>query len=140
MRDCFVEPTREGLAALAERGLDDEVLMLNLLRFRSVADYSQHPQLAPAETTSGQEAYKTYLRHTRPFVEAVGGTVKHTAALSGYLIGPPDESWDLALIVHYPTLAAFMAFVTNPAYLAGTGHRTAAVEDSRLLPLFPSRL
>jgi hypothetical protein len=29
----------------------------------------------------------------------------------------------------------FMAFASNPAYLAGIGHRVAALEDSRLLPL-----
>jgi hypothetical protein len=28
-----------------------------------------------------------------------------------------------------------MAFAAHDAYLAGLGHRTAAVEDSRLLPL-----
>jgi len=28
-----------------------------------------------------------------------------------------------------------MAFAANQAYLAGMGHRTAAIEDSRLLPL-----
>jgi hypothetical protein len=30
---------------------------------------------------------------------------------------------------------AFLAFASHDAYLAGLGHRTAAVEDSRLLPL-----
>ena len=29
----------------------------------------------------------------------------------------------------------FMAFASNPAYLSGIGHRQAALEDSRLLPL-----
>jgi hypothetical protein len=28
-----------------------------------------------------------------------------------------------------------MEFASNTAYLAGMGHRTAALEDSRLLPL-----
>jgi hypothetical protein len=28
-----------------------------------------------------------------------------------------------------------MAFASNQEYLAGLGHRTAALEDSRLLPL-----
>jgi hypothetical protein len=28
-----------------------------------------------------------------------------------------------------------MAFASNAEYLAGIGHRTAALEDSRLLPL-----
>jgi hypothetical protein len=28
-----------------------------------------------------------------------------------------------------------MAFASNPEYLSGIGHRLAALEDSRLLPL-----
>jgi hypothetical protein len=30
---------------------------------------------------------------------------------------------------------AFLAFASDPKYLAGMGHRAAALEDSRLLPL-----
>lgn len=33
------------------------------------------------------------------------------------------------------SVASFLAFATNKEYLAGIGHRTAALEDSRLLPL-----
>ena len=32
-------------------------------------------------------------------------------------------------------LDAFIAFATNADYVAGLGHRIAALEDSRLLPL-----
>ena len=36
-------------------------------------------------------------------------------------------------------LESFLAFATEPAYLAGMGHRTAALEDSRQLPLIEER-
>jgi hypothetical protein len=32
-------------------------------------------------------------------------------------------------------VASFLEFASNPDYLAGIGHRLAALEDSRLLPL-----
>jgi hypothetical protein len=51
-----------------------------------------------------------------------------------FLIGP-DEHWDMAMLVRQQSVASFMAFAANDAYLAGIGHRTAAIEDSRLLPL-----
>ena len=41
------------------------------------------------------------------------------------------------MLVRQHSVAAFLAFASNEAYLAGMGHRTAAVEDSRLLPLAP---
>jgi hypothetical protein len=33
------------------------------------------------------------------------------------------------------SVESFMAFASNPKYLAGIGHRTAAISDSRLLPI-----
>ncbi len=109
--------------------------MLNLLRFRATADYSAAPDLAPAEPISGAEAYQRYVEHTRPFLEASGGTLLFLGSGGDYLIGPPHERWDLAMLVRHHSPEAFRAFASNTAYLAGLGHRQAAVEDSRLLPL-----
>jgi len=52
-----------------------------------------------------------------------------------FLIGPQGERWDRALLVRQKSVEAFMAFATDEGYLAGIGHRTAAVADTRLLPL-----
>ena len=53
-----------------------------------------------------------------------------------YFIGPDDERWDIAMLVRQSSLESFQVFVSNPGYLAGVGHRTAAVVDTRLLPLY----
>ena len=39
------------------------------------------------------------------------------------------------MLVQQTSLQEFFAFASNEAYLAGMGHRIAAVEDSRLLPV-----
>ena len=52
-----------------------------------------------------------------------------------WLIGPDGERWDRVMLVRQKSVAAFMAFAADEAYLAGIGHRTAALADSRLLPL-----
>ena len=52
-----------------------------------------------------------------------------------FLIGPTDERWDAAMLIRQSSLASFLAFASNADYLKGLGHRTAALEDSRLLPL-----
>lgn len=52
-----------------------------------------------------------------------------------FLIGPEHEKWDLVMLVRQSSAESFLAFAENKDYLAGLGHRTAAVEDSRLLPL-----
>jgi uncharacterized protein (DUF1330 family) len=109
--------------------------MLNLLRFRELADYSAFPELAPAQQISGREAYDRYVRHTTPSLTASGGSVEFFGTGGHHFIGPPDERWDAIMLVKQASVEDFFAFATNQEYLAGIGHRTAALEDSRLLPI-----
>ena len=131
----FLEPTQESGAALFAREITGQVVMLNLLRFRDVADYSASPELAPPEPVSGHDAYQAYMDHTLPFLIASGGEVLFLGEGGNYLIGPQEEQWDMVLLVRHKSLEGFMAFAKNEGYLAGMGHRTAALEDSRLLPI-----
>ncbi|MCB0154298.1 MAG: DUF1330 domain-containing protein [Anaerolineae bacterium] len=135
MSERFLEVTPEAGAALFSRHISGEVVMLNLLRFREVADYTEFPDLAPSEPISGRAAYQKYIDHTRPFLEKSGGELLFLGEGGQFLIGPPDEPWDLMMLVRQNSLADFMAFASDEAYLAGMGHRTAALLDSRLLPL-----
>lgn len=117
------------------RGIGGKVVMLNLLRFRDVADYSAAPELAPDAPITGEAAYLLYMKHTLPHLEKSGGRLLFYGRGGPFLIGPTDERWDAAMLVEQSSVAAFMAFASNSEYLAGMGHRAAAVEDSRLLPL-----
>ncbi|WP_244427082.1 DUF1330 domain-containing protein [Methyloferula stellata] len=132
---CYLEPTQEAGRAFFMRGIKGEVVMLNLLRFRDVADYSANPELAPPTPISGAEAYDRYIAHTLPYLKKSGGDLLFMGTGGQFLIGPDDESWDLALLVRQRSVESFMAFAADEAYLAGLGHRTAAVADTRLLPL-----
>jgi hypothetical protein len=44
------------------------------------------------------------------------------------------------MLVRQRSVDTFLAFASNEAILVGLGHRTAAVEDSRLLPLVETPL
>lgn len=133
-----IEPTADQLRDLLARDLDGPVEMLNLLRFREVADYSRSPELAPDEDISGPEAYAEYSRHTMHRLAAVGADVVQMGRGAAPLIGPADERWDLVLVVRYPSVEAFTSMTSDPGYLATVGHRTAALADSRLFPLAPT--
>lgn len=85
-------------AALIGRQIEGPIPMLNLLRFRDIADCAADPEPGPDEPISGAEAYRRYAQHTMPYVLESGSEV---------------ESW----------------------YLECLGHRTAALEDSLLLPI-----
>jgi uncharacterized protein (DUF1330 family) len=109
--------------------------MLNLLRFRDVADYSCAPELAPATAIRGVDAYQRYLESARPFLESVGGELVFLGRGGPMLIGPPDERWDAVLLIRQRSVGDFMTFATNEGYQKILGHRTAALADSRLLPM-----
>ncbi|HVN42186.1 MAG TPA: hypothetical protein VMT50_05330 [Steroidobacteraceae bacterium] len=132
---AYLEPTQEAGRAFFTRGLTGRVVMLNLLRFRATADYSAAPLLAPPSPISGEAAYRHYMEHTRPYLERSGGEVLFFGRGGAFLIGPENERWDAALLVRQASPAAFLAFASDAEYLTGIGHRIAALEDSRLLPL-----
>lgn len=129
-----VEPEPAQLAGLGALDPGAPVVMLNLLRFREVADYSAHPDLAPGEPISGADAYRRYGDAVQDHLVQAGAAIEYLATAGPAVIGPPDERWDMVVLVRYPDPGAFVTMVTNPAYLALSGHRTAALADSRLVP------
>ncbi len=135
MEKYFLEPSQASGAALFRRNISGEIIMLNMLRFKETADYSANPELAPAKPVSGREAFQKYIEHTMPFLEGSGGELLLLGNGGQFFIGPEDEQWDVVMLVKQSSLASFMAFASNTEYLAGLGHRTAAVVDSRLLPI-----
>lgn len=131
----YLEPTQEAGRAFVMRKLPGKVVMLNLLRFRETADYSASPELAPPHPISGADAFRRYIEHTTPYLRESGGELLFMGAGGSFLIGPAAERWDLVMLVQQRSAESFLSFASNPGYLAGLGHRTAALEDSRLLPL-----
>lgn len=135
VQSSYLEPTQESGRALFMRGIVGPVVMLNLIRLRKTADYSASPELAPPSPISGAEAFDRYIAHTLPHLKKSGGELLLLARGGTYFIGPQDERWDVAMVVRQSSVESFVAFASNPEYLAGLGHRTAAIEDSRLLAL-----
>ena len=109
--------------------------MLNLLKFRETADYTASPELAPDEAISGKDAYRAYARHAFPLLERVGSKVIFRGKCGAALIGPEAEKWDEILLVEHESAEQFIAFAQDPDYLKIAGHRTAALVDSRLVPV-----
>lgn len=132
---CYLEPTQESGRAFVQRSLVGTIVMLNLLRFRETADYSTSPELDPGVAISGHAAFQIYIQHTLPFLREMGGDLMFLGTGGKFLIGPQAERWDLAMLVRQHSVESFLSFATHQPYLAGMGHRTAALEDSRLLPL-----
>lgn len=134
-RTSYVNVSQEIGMQFLQNPPKGNVIMLNLLKFKEIADYSEAKHLKPDSEISGREAYQLYMQHTTPFLEEAGSELIFMGSANTFLIGPQEEDWDLMLLVKHASVQKFMGFANNPEYLAIAGHRTAALDDSRLLPL-----
>ena len=135
MNEQYLMPTQEAGLKFVTRQIQGSIVMLNLLRFRDAADYSDSPELMPKEPISGKQAYQLYIEHTLPFLKKSGGEVLFMGEAGDFLIGPTTERWDVVLLVKQNSVNSFIAFESDKDYMKGIGHRTAALSDSRLLQI-----
>jgi uncharacterized protein (DUF1330 family) len=127
----YVEPNPQRIQDfLAEGDADAPIVMINLLRYRNQAAY---PDGSDAVPCSGRDAYGRYGVEAVKHVAAAGGHMLWLGEARFTLIGPDDEQWDDAVLVEYPTKKAFLEMVMKPEYQAIAIHRTAALDDSRLI-------
>lgn len=110
------------------------IVLLNLLKFKEIADYTSHGNIKPTVEITGEEAYRLYLESTIPELEKVGSRILYYGKSGRFLIGPQHPKWDAILLVEHASVTKFMEFSQSKGYLKNAGHRTAALEDSRLLP------
>jgi uncharacterized protein (DUF1330 family) len=112
---------KEGFAAFAERASDGKPLvMLNLLAFK--------PE-------GGRERYEEYGEAVAPLLEKAGGRIAFLGEPAQALLG--EGSWDLVVLVEYPSRQAFLEMIGSAEYQA-IGHlRTEALSKGELHPMDP---
>ena len=131
-----IDPDREAWAQFRNLETDQPIHMLNLVKVKPLATYPEdHPD--HGKGVSGLEAYRAYGRTTAHIFKRVGGRQIWAGKPRVMVTGPQSEAWDIAFIAEYPSPAAFIEMVRDPEYREFVKHRTAGVEDSRLLRLDP---
>ncbi len=128
----YIDPSRENWTLFKSLPRDTPIRMLNLIKFKDLADYpAGHPNHAKGLT--GREAYAIYKAGFQALVGSSGAAMVWEGPLECVVTGPADE-WDEAFVMGYPGSAAFMAMVKNEDYIRDiVPHRTAALADSRLI-------
>ena len=128
----YVDPSRENWQRFKDLPRDRPIQMLNLIKFRDLAEYPEgHP--LHGQGLTGREAYAIYKDGFQRVVADDGAAMIWEADLECTVTGP-DGEWDEAFVMGYPNSVAFMAMVKNEEYISDVvPHRTAAVADSRLL-------
>lgn len=132
----FINPSRANFQAFKDLPRDAPIHMLNLLRYRDLADYPEGHEHAGKGWT-GQRAYEEYGATSAPVLARVGGSIVWRGRFETMLTGPGGERWDDGFIAHYPHAGAFLEMVTDPDYQIAVVNRTAALIDSRLVRFAP---
>lgn len=117
MDNTYLNPTQESGRGFIQRGIQGQVVMLNLLRFREYADYTATPDLAPTSPISGEAAFQLYIEHTLPHLKKSGGDIIFLGKGGPFLIGPESERWDFVMLIQQNSAEDFLAFASNPEYL-----------------------
>ena len=111
--------------ALRRHPDEGPVTMLNLLKFR---------ERSLDGDGTGRDAYDRYARVAQGLVEARGGRVVWAGQVEQPALHEgEDVAWDAALLVHYPSRAAFLEMVTSPEYLDANVDRTNGLEKHVIL-------
>lgn len=132
MMTGYVDPSREGWQAFKDLPRDRPIHMLNLIKFRELADYPEG-HVNHGKGMTGQQAYEVYREGFQRVVANDGAAMIWEAPLDCTVTGPQGE-WDEAFVMGYPNSGLFMAMVKNEEYVRDVlPHRTAAVADSRLI-------
>ena len=85
-----VVPTPDQMQAMAEKGPDGPIVMVNLVKYRDRAGYEQDRAEAK-EHLSGREAYQRYGMTTLKHVNARGGAIVWMGPQALVFIGGPEQ-------------------------------------------------
>lgn len=110
--------------------LDEPVVMLNLLRYREVAEDGHG-----VDGMEGQAAYRVYGKKFAELGPRFGGEPIWMGKAGASIIGEDDEDWDIVILVRYPTRRQFVDMINDPDYQAIAPIRAAALADSRLIEM-----
>ena len=123
-----ISPDESQIRELVNRIDDGPVVMVNLLKFRSVA---------MGMTESGAESYARYAKAVTGLIEDFGGRTLWRGKADQVLIGDSNQDWDMAVLVEYPTRRAFLEMVNLPEYQKIHEDREAGLERTSLIACTP---
>ena len=123
--DAGIDPTRDQVRALRDSGRDGPVVMMNLLKFRTTANYPPELGMAPC---AGQVAgvSEAQVLYDGPCEQVFIGAA-----------GTPEADWDKLLLVRYPSRQHFLAMMADDSYRDALVHRYAGLERTVLIQCGP---
>lgn len=115
---------------------DEPYIMMNLMSFKPNAQYPANYKGPKAEGTTGRDAYIVYKDMFNKRARELGvdlSMVFSGKAHTQIVAGPQEgESWDVVLLVKFPSWAAFKSILEDEEYIEEIQpHRVAALQEFR---------
>lgn len=108
-------------------GHDGPMVMVNLLKFKPLAEYPPYFPGARSPGMTGREAYEIYGRAVVACLAKVGGRPLYSGAVTGVILGDIEEHWDMIALAEYPSPQAMVEMVGLPEYQGIEVHRFAGL-------------
>src|SRR3954464_7411698 len=121
-----IDPEYFARLATTPAETDGRVWMINLMKYREVADYLD----GRASTISGRDADDIYAP-VGP-ISAVGGEIVFLADVETQLLGD-TPIWDRIAVVKYPTRRSFIDMQERPDFLEMHEHKEAGMEQTTVM-------
>lgn len=115
-----IQPNTDSFRQLADNPNQEPVVMLNILKFKG---------------DEGRDSYFRYTKEAGKFVEKVGGKVLYLGNAREMLYG--KETWDVVMLVQYPSRRAFLQMANDPEYLKTHTLREEGLERAVLYATDP---
>ena len=119
-----VMPNDDQMAEFLETGNDEQIYMVNLLKFKDKAEYPDKRET----DLSGKEAYAIYAEEVQHHLAKVGAKSIFGASVKRLMLGEVEELWDSVAIATSPNRKAMLEMISDPDYIKSAQHRVAGLK------------
>ena len=119
-----VMPNETQLKEFNEQEEDKPIFMVNLLKFKKLAQYPDKRET----NLTGQEAYAIYGKEVVEHLAKVGGKPIFGGNVERLMLGEVEDLWDQVAIAMYPSRKAMLEMISDSDYIESAQHRVAGLE------------
>lgn len=120
-----VLPTsKERLEEIGQPGPAGPIFMVNMLKFRDHAEYSDGRET----DLTGREAYHLYAKVAERLIRGIGGEVTFDGDVTFLNTGEVEELWDEIMIARYGQRSDLVDMVRTDEWKAAAVHRVAGLK------------
>jgi len=118
-----VYPNEAQMQGFMQPGPDGPIYMVNLLKYKDVAEYEDGRETA----LTGREAYQVYAVAVADLLVEFGGGMIFGGEVSRLMLGEVEDLWDEVAIAMYPSRKAMLEMMMSPTMQEIGQHRAAGL-------------